>query len=1106
MDTTDQPNSICHVRPIQMYPMPPTTADKIDLPFVLLAGESVTRTGTSVDGLLVLTSYRLYVQLCDTQHHIPLGLIESVEQRELFHLHISCKDARSFRCTFDNNETCLDWNSQLIKASLPPRQLEELFAFYHYVWSREKGGDDVAQKIDAQKALLYDEAAFKNEFTRLKFDQNGTWRISSVNASYKLCPSYPPSLVVPSCISDVTLETVAKFRSSRRIPAVVWRHTRNGAVIARCSQPEVGWLGWRSAEDEELLKALADGCSYDIGDLPIDKEYCISHSPGSVHSEDSGQTQSVADILERKKVLIMDARSYTTAVANRARGGGCECPEYYPCCEIQFMNLANIHSIRKSFHALRQLCTSSADQPNWYSLLEGTRWLQHMSGVIRAAVTLVSAIEREARPVLVHCSDGWDRTPQIVALGQLLLDPYYRTVNGFRILVEKEWLSFGHKFADRCGHATGSEDQNERCPVFLQWLDCVHQLLRQFPCSFEFSHAYLVKLAQHTYSNLFGTFLCNTKQERVDRVNENTFSVWGFLNAPCFRNHLYAPIKLDSPQVLWPQCNVRDLHLWTEVYLGSLERRSTVESGCSSCPGPPEDPISQHMTKTRSYGDLPNASENSQTHFRRSSDSGITADSIKINSLTVEDKPPQADDSNPPINGCDDIMTPPNDFLSGELDEIDCKSDCLYKDERSANEEDCEDDPFPTLVNGGALAGDNESGVHAMGDATAKIKTENNDNEAVFESICLKTPPSEQLSGELGSDVIRCSVARGASSTTLTPSVGDDVDSDTECTEPSEGRSENTVVCDVRSVDNVLDSVETSTETLVSEIVVNSLPKPINGIEKITNVDTYNGNGSDSCKTCTQNRRVINCKHSYSGSTSGKTSQYSTPPLYSRTPSANGWDNTLTYLNQQQKYYQCSSLGDDGLVPLRSDLQDRLWQIIEEHRMKEEELRRELQTYRRALIKQVCHKCNQNDADKNDETSSVVDSVCSTGEGPTSAVESLQSDMSWEAVEEGAAFVENAPPILWVPDYAVTRCTGCQVIFWLGRRKHHCRKCGRIFCADCSENSTPLPSENLYDPVRVCTSCYSKLRRDCTEVIPDQCKQRASQATNNNPQIAASSN
>ena len=58
--------------------------------------------------------------------------------------------------------------------------------------------------------------------------------------------------------------------------------------------------------------------------------------------------------------------------------------------------------------------------------------------------------------------------------------------------MEKEWLEFGHKFADRCGQGTASDDVNERCPVFLQWLDCVHQLLRQFPCSFQFNETFLV--------------------------------------------------------------------------------------------------------------------------------------------------------------------------------------------------------------------------------------------------------------------------------------------------------------------------------------------------------------------------------------------------------------------------------------------------------------------------------------------------------------------------------------------------------------------------------------------------------------------------------------
>lgn len=64
------------------------------------------------------------------------------------------------------------------------------------------------------------------------------------------------------------------------------------------------------------------------------------------------------------KMLIIDARSYTASMANRAKGGGCECSEYYQRCEVQFMNLANIHSIRKSFHAIRSVCEAYSEQSN----------------------------------------------------------------------------------------------------------------------------------------------------------------------------------------------------------------------------------------------------------------------------------------------------------------------------------------------------------------------------------------------------------------------------------------------------------------------------------------------------------------------------------------------------------------------------------------------------------------------------------------------------------------------------------------------------------------------------------------------------------------------
>lgn len=110
----------------------------------------------------------------------------------------------------------------------------------------------------------------------------------------------------------------------------------------------------------------------------------------------------------------------------------------------------------------------------------------------------MTAVSSEGRPVLVHCSDGWDRTPQLISLAQIMMDSNYRTIKGFQRLVQKDWLEFGHKFADRCGLFPFSKNIQERSPIFLQWLDCVHQFVKQFPDWFEFNLTYLVSLLEVT--------------------------------------------------------------------------------------------------------------------------------------------------------------------------------------------------------------------------------------------------------------------------------------------------------------------------------------------------------------------------------------------------------------------------------------------------------------------------------------------------------------------------------------------------------------------------------------------------------------------------------
>merc|ERR1711971_1433382 len=181
-------------------------------------------------------------------------------------------------------------------------------------------------------------------------------------------------------------------------------------------------------------------------------------------------------------------------------------------------------------------------------------------------------IDKDKYSVLVHCSDGWDRTAQVCALAQLLLDPYYRTFGGFLLLIQKEWLWFGHKFGDRHSNYMGmaidhKHSKSERSPIFLQFLDCCFQVMMQFPWASDFTQDLLLELWRHSHSGRFGDFFCNSMAQRdSQQFWLKTPSLVKYLTALWklgkFRNVDYIPTKT----VLRPRYNVRDMILWDEVY------------------------------------------------------------------------------------------------------------------------------------------------------------------------------------------------------------------------------------------------------------------------------------------------------------------------------------------------------------------------------------------------------------------------------------------------------------------------------------------------------------------------------------------------------------
>jgi len=383
--------------------------------------------------------------------------------------------------------------------------------------------------------------------------------------------------------NSTDLSRAAAYRSKNRMVALSWRRgalagtlrdtkdehmTMQEADVGllRCSQPLVGVMGQTSKDDERLMLYLS-----------------ATSLTGSA--------------------VIFDARPRLSAEGNHVRGGGYEKISNYPMCTLQFCGIENIHSVRESFVRLHGMFSKVQSNNHHQDMaiahvelglrseVDRTSWLTHLVTILQAAKSIASEIDH-GTTCIVHCSDGWDRTSQLTSLPMLLLDPFYRTITVFQVLVEKEWLSFGHKFSVRCGADTHSvkarEDylDKQRSPIFVQFLDCVWQIKKQFSSYFEFNDTFLIACLRHVYSGKYGTFLFDCERERVEaQCSEKTVSLWTEINvhrAPFINDDydevggrtlgagrkMYTDLQVEIPLLsLWPAYE----ELWRQGVVGERD-------------------------------------------------------------------------------------------------------------------------------------------------------------------------------------------------------------------------------------------------------------------------------------------------------------------------------------------------------------------------------------------------------------------------------------------------------------------------------------------------------------------------------------------------------
>ncbi|XP_023276971.1 zinc finger FYVE domain-containing protein 16-like [Seriola lalandi dorsalis] len=90
------------------------------------------------------------------------------------------------------------------------------------------------------------------------------------------------------------------------------------------------------------------------------------------------------------------------------------------------------------------------------------------------------------------------------------------------------------------------------------------------------------------------------------------------------------------------------------------------------------------------------------------------------------------------------------------------------------------------------------------------------------------------------------------------------------------------------------------------------------------------------------------------------------------------------------------------------------------------------------------------------------------GESPTEGARPV----NWK--REGVEELGSRQPA-WVPDSEAPNCMNCYQRFTFTKRRHHCRACGKVYCAVCCNRKCKL--KYLEKEARVCVICFDSIHR-----------------------------
>lgn len=183
---------------------------------------------------------------------------------------------------------------------------------------------------------------------------------------------------------------------------------------------------------------------------------------------------------------------------------------------------------------------------------------------------------------------------------QVISEPHYRTFEGLRTLIYKEWHYYQHNFSQKClvfwepkptlttmqdtakeegfmasvasffgsskpdktSSTTFGHDRRIE-PMFFLFLDALQQLIKMNPLAFEYSHSFVLFLATEVHRNRFWEFI-QSEQQQHGKALPSVFAKdlrRGHLNS-VYESHNRVPLQYAHTYV----------EFWFDFFVGKFRK------------------------------------------------------------------------------------------------------------------------------------------------------------------------------------------------------------------------------------------------------------------------------------------------------------------------------------------------------------------------------------------------------------------------------------------------------------------------------------------------------------------------------------------------------